>query len=60
MRTILRPLFRKASSRRRFESTSYEYSSSVKIWESGLKVTLVPLPFALPSFSSSFVFIPRS
>jgi hypothetical protein len=60
VKTICRPLLRKASSRRRLERVSKLKTSSVKICPSGLKVMVVPLPFALPSSSSSVVFKPRS
>ena len=52
--TILSPLFRKASSRRRFDSVSNEKAVSSKIFVSGLNRTMVPcLVVFSPSVSSS-------
>src|SRR5215467_2581165 len=53
---ISRPLFRKASSRRRWESVSKLYSTAVKMLLSGRKRTLVPVfCFTAPVFFSLLV-----
>ena len=59
-RMILRPLFRKASSRSRLERVPKLYSNSVKMAGSGLKMTLVPRPFAFPRSFSSVSLSPRA
>ena len=51
---------RKASSRSRFANVAQSNRVSVKISVSGLKVTVVPVPFAFPTTLSFLTVSPRS